>query len=87
MEKLCRVIEVLAAYMVRYMKSDPVKIATEGVERFKKENCDFIIVDACGCHQQEASLFEEMHQLAESTVIDIRDCGVEKTSLRNITMT
>ncbi|KAI3966530.1 hypothetical protein MKW92_018166 [Papaver armeniacum] len=64
MEKLCRVIEVLAAYM----KSDPVKIATEGVERFKKENCDFIIVDACGCLQQEASLFEEMRQLAESMV-------------------
>ncbi|RZC58932.1 hypothetical protein C5167_006228 [Papaver somniferum] len=69
MEKLCRVIEVPEAYMVRYMKSDPVKIATEWVERFKKENCDFTIVDACGCHQQEASLFEEMHQLAESTVI------------------
>ncbi|KAI3956336.1 hypothetical protein MKW92_034021 [Papaver armeniacum] len=53
------------------MKSDPVKIATEGVERFKKENCDLIIVDACGCHQQEASLFEEMRQLAESTKPDL----------------
>ncbi|KAI3831693.1 hypothetical protein MKW92_017513 [Papaver armeniacum] len=39
-----------------YMESDPVKIAIEGVERFKKEN---------------SSLFEEMRPLVESTVIYI----------------
>ncbi|KAI3878347.1 hypothetical protein MKX03_021807 [Papaver bracteatum] len=50
-----------------YVESDPVKIAIEGVERFKKENCDPIIIDI----QQEASLFEEMRQLAESTAIFI----------------
>ncbi|RZC51857.1 hypothetical protein C5167_020284 [Papaver somniferum] len=54
-----------------YMESDPVKIAAEGVERFKKENCDLIIVDTSGRHQQEASLFEEMRQLAESTKPDL----------------
>ncbi|MCL7034962.1 hypothetical protein MKW94_014719 [Papaver nudicaule] len=54
-----------------YMESDPVKIAIEGVERFKKENCDLIIVDTSGRHQQEASLFEEMRQLAESTKPDL----------------
>ncbi|KAJ0586658.1 putative signal-recognition-particle GTPase [Helianthus annuus] len=27
-----------------YMESDPVKIAVEGVERFKKENCDLIML-------------------------------------------
>ncbi|KAI3902343.1 hypothetical protein MKW92_036455 [Papaver armeniacum] len=54
-----------------YMESDPVKIAVEGVERFKKENCDLIIVDTSGRHQQEASLFEEMRQLAESTKPDL----------------
>jgi len=51
-----------------YMESDPVKIAVEGVERFKKENCDLIIVDTSGRHKQEVALFEEMRQVAEATV-------------------
>ncbi|KAI3910128.1 hypothetical protein MKW98_014513 [Papaver atlanticum] len=52
----------------------------EGVERFKKENCDLIIVDTSGRHQQETSLFEEMRQLAESTnpylVIFVMDSSI-----------
>ncbi|KAI3900704.1 hypothetical protein MKW92_003338 [Papaver armeniacum] len=63
-----------------YMESDPIKIAMEGVERFKKENCDLIIVDTSGRHQQETSLFEEMRQLAESTnpnlVIFVMDSSI-----------
>ena len=51
-----------------YTESDPVKIALEGVDRFEKENCDLIIVDTSGRHKQEASLFEEMRQVAEATV-------------------
>ncbi|KAL6142408.1 hypothetical protein ACLB2K_060690 [Fragaria x ananassa] len=54
-----------------YMESDPVKIATEGVETFKKENCDLIIVDTSGRHKQEAALFEEMRQVAEATKPDL----------------
>ncbi|KAG0625425.1 hypothetical protein M758_2G054000 [Ceratodon purpureus] len=54
-----------------YTETDPVKIAQEGVERFKKENCDLIIVDTSGRHKQEASLFEEMRQLAEVTSPDL----------------
>ncbi|WCJ40526.1 Signal recognition particle 54 kDa protein 2 [Euphorbia peplus] len=54
-----------------YMESDPVKIAVEGVDRFKKENCDLIIVDTSGRHKQEASLFEEMRQVAEATKPDL----------------
>ncbi|XP_065882234.1 signal recognition particle subunit SRP54 2-like [Euphorbia lathyris] len=54
-----------------YMESDPVKIAVEGVERFKKENRDLIIVDTSGRHKQEASLFEEMRQVAEATEPDL----------------
>lgn len=55
-------------FLFSYTETDPVKIAQEGVERFKKENCDLIIVDTSGRHKQEASLFEEMRQLAEVTV-------------------
>ncbi|KAI9174683.1 hypothetical protein LWI28_021200 [Acer negundo] len=52
-------------------KSDPVRIAVEGVKIFKKENCDLIIIDTSGCHKQEASLFEEMRQVAEATKPDL----------------
>lgn len=51
-----------------YTETDPVKIAQEGVDTFKKENCDLIIVDTSGRHKQEAALFEEMRQVAEVTV-------------------
>ncbi|KAE9453513.1 hypothetical protein C3L33_14566, partial [Rhododendron williamsianum] len=54
-----------------YTESDPVKIAVEGVERFKDENCDLIIVDTSGRHKQEASLFEEMRQVSEATRPDL----------------
>jgi signal recognition particle subunit SRP54 len=54
-----------------YTETDPVKIAQEGVERFKKENCDLIIVDTGGRHMQEAALFEEMRQLADVTNPDL----------------
>jgi signal recognition particle subunit SRP54 len=50
------------------MESDPVKIAVEGVERFKEEDHDLIIVDTSGRHKQEAALFEEMRQVSEATV-------------------
>ena len=50
------------------MESDPVKIAVEGVETFKKENCDLIIVDTSGRYKQEAALFKEMHQVSEAMV-------------------
>lgn len=55
-------------FFYSYTESDPVSIAVEGVERFKKENCDLIIVDTSGRHKQEAALFEEMRQVYEATV-------------------
>jgi len=48
-----------------YNETDPVKIAEEGVELFKKEKYDLIIVDTSGRHKQEAALFDEMQQVAE----------------------
>ena len=47
-----------------YTETDPAKIAAEGVERFRAEKCDLIIVDTSGRHKQEAALFEEMQQVA-----------------------
>lgn len=48
-----------------------MRIAVEGVETFKKENCDLIIVDTSGRHKQEAALFEEMRQVSEATVVNL----------------
>lgn len=47
---------------------DPVVIAAEGVEKFKKENFEIIVVDTSGRHKQEESLFEEMLQVSNAVV-------------------
>ncbi|ELK11325.1 Signal recognition particle 54 kDa protein [Pteropus alecto] len=51
---------------VNYTEMDPVIIASEGVEKFKNENFEIIIVDTSGRHKQEDSLFEEMLQVANA---------------------
>ena len=48
-----------------------MKIAIEGVDKFRKEKCDLIIIDISGRHKQEAALFEEMCQVFEATVFPI----------------
>ncbi|KAI5001261.1 hypothetical protein ZWY2020_025911 [Hordeum vulgare] len=62
---------IIVPFYGSYMESDPVKIAVEGVERFRKENCDLIIVDTSGRHKQEVALFEEMRQVSEATKPDL----------------
>mmetsp|Transcript_85436 Transcript_85436/g.169486 ORF Transcript_85436/g.169486 Transcript_85436/m.169486 type:complete len:506 (+) Transcript_85436:139-1656(+) len=49
-----------------YTEADPVSIALEGVETFKSEKYELIIVDTSGRHKQEASLFEEMQQVQDA---------------------
>ncbi|CAB3369642.1 Hypothetical predicted protein [Cloeon dipterum] len=50
-----------------YTELDPVVIAQEGVDLFRSEGYEIIIVDTSGRHKQEDSLFEEM--LAVSNAI------------------
>lgn len=57
-------------YFGSYTEPDPVKIAREGVEKFKKEKFDIIIVDTSGRHQQETELFAEMVQIGEAVKPD-----------------
>lgn len=47
---------------------DPVVIATTGVDMFKKQGFEMIIVDTSGRHKQEESLFEEMLAVATAIV-------------------
>ncbi len=45
-------------------KSDPVAVATEGVEHFIETGFEIIIVDTSGKHKQEEALFQEMVEVA-----------------------
>ena len=47
-----------------YRQADPVVLAQEGVAQFKRDNYEIIVVDTSGRHQQEASLLEEMQEIA-----------------------
>lgn len=49
-----------------YTEVDPVVIAQDGVDMFKKEGFEIIIVDTSGRHKQEESLFEEMLQVSNA---------------------
>eukprot|EP01041_Mallomonas_annulata_P005986 gene5986-12068_t len=46
-----------------YTEADPVRIAEEGVEQFRKEKFEVIIVDTSGRHRQEEALFDEMQEI------------------------
>ena len=63
-----------------YTEIDPVLIATEGVEKFKNEKFDIIIVDTSGRHMQADSLFEEMLQVSNAVqpdnVIFVMDASI-----------
>ncbi len=54
-----------------YKETDPAVIAQQGVERFRQEGRDLIIVDTSGRHKQEAALFEEMRQVAAAVEPDL----------------
>ncbi|XP_011497431.1 PREDICTED: signal recognition particle 54 kDa protein [Ceratosolen solmsi marchali] len=53
-----------------YTEADPVVIAQDGVDMFKKEGYEIIIVDTSGRHKQEESLFEEMLQVSNAVQPD-----------------
>ncbi|XP_037071896.1 LOW QUALITY PROTEIN: signal recognition particle 54 kDa protein-like [Pollicipes pollicipes] len=53
-----------------YTEVDPVVIAQYGVDKFKADNFEIIIVDTSGRHKQEDSLFEEMLQVSNAVSPD-----------------
>ena len=55
--------QVGVAYYVDLMNQDPVAVAVAGVNKFKREKFDMIIVDTSGRHMQEANLFAEMQEM------------------------
>uniref|UniRef100_A0A0M3HN49 Signal recognition particle 54 kDa protein n=2 Tax=Ascaris TaxID=6251 RepID=A0A0M3HN49_ASCLU len=67
-------------YYGSYIEMDPVVIATNGVDKFKGEGFEIIIVDTSGRHKQEASLFEEMLQVSNAispnNVVFVMDASI-----------
>lgn len=63
-----------------YTESDPVVVAMEGVEQFKQEGFEIIIVDTSGRHKQESALFEEMLSISNAIqpnlVIFVMDASI-----------
>ncbi|KAI5799294.1 SRP54-type protein [Peziza echinospora] len=57
-------------YYGSYTETDPVKVSREGVEKFKKEKFEVIIVDTSGRHRQEKELFDEMIQIQQAVKPD-----------------
>lgn len=61
-----------------YTELDPVVIAQDGVDLFRREGFEIIIVDTSGRHKQEDSLFEEMLAVSNAivSIISRRMCYV-----------
>lgn len=53
-------------YYGSYTETNPVKVSKDGVDKFKKEKFDIIIVDTSGRHRQEEDLFQEMIEIGDA---------------------
>ncbi|KZO90972.1 SRP54-domain-containing protein [Calocera viscosa TUFC12733] len=51
------------AYFGSYTETDPVVIAAQGVDKFRKERCEIIIADTSGRHKQEMDLFQDIDMI------------------------
>lgn len=64
--------------------TNPVTVAKSGVERFKKDNFDLILVDTSGRNTQESELFREMNEIIKeinpSNIIFVMDAGIGQSA-------
>lgn len=54
-----------------YTEVDPAVVARDGVDTFRREQFEVIIVDTSGRHKQEQALFEEMLQVVNAVQPDV----------------
>ncbi|KAF7682883.1 Signal recognition particle 54 kDa protein [Astathelohania contejeani] len=63
---------------------NPVIVAHEGVEKFRKEKFDLILVDTSGRHTQEKELFLEMQEVVEAVnptnIVFVMDAGIGQSA-------
>ncbi|CAL9218311.1 unnamed protein product, partial [Arabidopsis halleri] len=66
--------------VIIYVGLNPAKVARQGIEKFRKQNRDLIIVDTNSRHNHYTSLFEEMSQIAKimkpDLVVLVMDCRI-----------
>lgn len=62
--------KIRCAFYGNPQEDNPVAIAKEGVDIFKEEKYEIIIVDTSGRHMQEDKLFDEMKQIDKATMPD-----------------
>ena len=58
--------QVNIPYYVDFVNENPVEVALAGVEKFRREKYNMIIVDTSGRHMQESALFAEMQELEDA---------------------
>lgn len=58
--------QVKIPYYVDFDQQDPVAVAINGMEKFRKENFDIVILDTSGRNAQEDALFDEMEELEKA---------------------
>lgn len=65
-------------------EADPVKVAREGVAKFRKSDFELILVDTSGRHTQEEALFTEMQDLVAAispdNIIFVMDAGIGQSA-------
>lgn len=65
-------------------EADPVKVAVAGVERFRKEGFELVLVDTSGRHTQESELFAEMREIIgsvkPSNIVFVMDAGIGQSA-------
>ncbi|KAL6121497.1 signal recognition particle subunit FFHSRP54 [Nucleospora cyclopteri] len=65
-------------------EADPIKVAKEGVTRFRRSNFDLILVDTSGRHTQEEELFMEMkgvmHEVCPDNIVFVMDAGIGQSA-------
>lgn len=53
-----------------YLETDPIKVAKDGIELFKKEGFELILIDTCGKHQNIEFLFEDLDEFIREIHLD-----------------
>lgn len=69
-------------------ETDIAKIVFEGVEKFKNENCDLIIIDTSAPQERDSNFFEDLHRLFEATepdlVVNVMDASIGRSALEKV---
>lgn len=64
--------------------TDPVKVAMEGVQKFKQDKFELILIDTSGRHTQENDLFNEMKEIIQNVkpdnIVFVMDAGIGQSA-------